>query len=79
MERLCDPLTGKAVGESLCHVWYEDGKYVRYNGKIVEVHGSGEKRSKRSKSKTFDDAVDYETSLFALGADFIFDDMVLSD
>lgn len=76
-----DLLTGKAVGASVCHIWYDDGKLVQYNGKVVKVRGRGKRQkyvvSYWAENETFEDAADYEMSPWALGADLIGDDLTM--
>ena len=42
--KLTDLITGQAVGQDICHVWYEEGGHISYNGKIEDVRGSGKKK-----------------------------------
>ena len=84
LSHLCDILTGRAVGRSINHTWYnaDTGEKVVYLGKI-------EKRKKKKREvhsytvaywkdiERYEDAVDYIMSKFQIGADLICEDLVL--
>ena len=85
---LADILTGAAVGRNICHTWYDaDSKEkIVYSGRV-------EKAKKRKghvtsyivgywnshSGESYDDAVDYTTSKYELGADLICDDLMFTE
>ena len=72
-------LDGRAVGRNIDHVWNEDGTLTTYNGRIEKL-----KANKMYKVgywgtvESYDDAVDYDMSMYSLAVDLLFGDLVLS-
>ena len=79
LEKLTELLSGKSVGKLICHSWYEDGNCVVYNGKLEKLKAQGKKYvvGYWSQEESYDDATDYDMSVFELGADFIADDLLM--
>ena len=82
IEDLFDVLTGKAIGRSICHVWYDA------DTRLKEVHCGLVGKVKRERSNKYvvaywakdeseDTAVDYDVSKFALAADLVCGDLKL--
>lgn len=83
MEELDDLLRGGVVGRRVSHVWAEEGgERVIYNGRITEF------KTVRRKDKYLitywlpeedeEDGVEYDMTVFELGADLIAGDLLLS-
>ena len=81
--KLQDILQGKLVGRKILHVWYEDGGLMTYNAKLKKLRAL--KTGKKYKivywapTEDYDDATEYEMSVFELAADFIHEDLILCD
>ena len=78
-------LSGKVVGRQVCHIWYESDTESRvfYNGIIEKLKRKGGGTYvagylNGNDGSTYDDAEDYDVSKFALAADFICKDLVMS-
>ena len=78
-EMVAELLTGKCVGHTICHIWYEDGQKVMYSGKLEKFKAKSNKYvvAYWTQSDTYDDATDYDMTASALAADLIADDLVL--
>ena len=79
LEKLTELLSGKSVGKLICHSRYEDGNYVVYNGKLEKLKAQGKKYVVRywTQEESYDDATDYDMSMFELCTDFIADDLLM--
>ena len=81
--KLQEMLQGKLVGRKIVHVWYEDGGLMTYNGKLKKLRalkaGKKYKTAYWAPSEDYDDATDYEMSVFELAADFIQGDLIICD
>ena len=82
VQNLGDILGGRVVGRSICHVWYdeESREETVYSGKIEKLKKrQGQANIYRigywAKEETYDDAVDYDMSKYALCADLIDGDL----
>ena len=80
---LGDILGGKVVGHNICHVWYEEETREKtvYSGKIEKLKKrQGQAHLYRigywGKEETYNDAVDYDMSKYALSADLIGGDLI---
>ena len=69
------------MGRTICHVWAEDGKLVLYNGRIIKIKASKSvyKVGYWAQDEDYSDATDYDMSVYALAADFLYDDLNLSE
>lgn len=71
-------MTGKSIGYTICHAWFDDGQSVLYNGKIEKI----KMKTKQyvvaywSQNETYEDAVDFNMSIYEL-ADLILDDLII--
>lgn len=73
-------LTGKCVGNRICHFWYEDGNRVMYNGKVEKMKANGKKCvvAYWGLTENYEDhAADYDMSVFELAADLVPDDLTM--
>ena len=73
-------LHGNALGKKVLHVSYENSQLVTYNGKL--------KKSRRSNiykvaywalHGTYDDATDYDMSIYVLAADLLHGDLIVCE
>lgn len=78
-QKLQELLSGNAVGRKICHLWFENGVNVLYNGKIEKLKCKTQKYTIAywGELDTYDDATDFEVSVYELAADFIYDDLVI--
>nr|XP_023675021.1 uncharacterized protein LOC111847771 isoform X2 [Paramormyrops kingsleyae] len=80
-EQIQDILDGRAVGRNIAHVWNEDGNIVSYNGRIEKLKKASCKYrvSYWNHDGAYEDAEDYDMSIFALAVDLLLGDLILSD
>ncbi|KAK6177161.1 hypothetical protein SNE40_015318 [Patella caerulea] len=77
---LADILEGKVVGRKICHVWSEDGSLVVYNGLVRKLYANKMyKVGYWSQAENFDDATDFNVSMFEMASDLLHDDLVFSN
>ena len=82
IDDLYDVLTGKSIGRSICHVWYDAATQQKqvYLGLMQKV-----KRKKSEKyvvaywaeDESYETSVDYDMSKFELAADLVCGDLKL--
>lgn len=79
LEKITELLSGKAVGRNMCHVWCEEGKRIVYNGRIVKMKAKGKRCvvAYWGEDESYEDATDFDMSVFALAADLIADDLTI--
>lgn len=79
LEQVTNLITGKSVGDHICHIWYEESEQVMYHGKIESLKSKGKKYTVAywSMGETYDNATDYDMSPFALAADLIAGDLMM--
>jgi len=79
LKNVTDLLTGKGVRQNICHMWYEEGGLVLYNGKIEKLKEKGKKYvvAYWTNSETYDDATDFIVTPSSLAADFIANDLLM--
>ena len=72
-------LDGGAAGRDVVHVWTETHEQTRYHGRIEKL-----KKSKTvyvvgywGAGETYDDAIDYDISMYELAADLVCDDLTI--
>ena len=72
-------MPGKSIGYTICHAWFNDGQIVLYNGKIEKI----KMKTKQCvvaywpQNETYEDAVDFNMSIYELAADLILDDLTI--
>jgi len=78
-QQIRELLEGKAVESNICHVWWEDGNKILYFGRIEKLKVKGKKCivAYWSQDETYDDAADYNISVFQLAADLILEDLTM--
>ncbi|KAK6183204.1 hypothetical protein SNE40_010731 [Patella caerulea] len=81
---LTDILSGKVVGRDICHMWYDNDTQEKtvYSGRIEKLKKKqGQIYYYRigywEKEESYEDAVDYDITKYALAADFIDGDLIL--
>ena len=71
-----DILNGKIVGRKACHIWYEDEGLVVYNAKVEKLKARGNYSvAYWSRAEDYEDATDYNVSMYALAADLLHGDL----
>ena len=80
---LADILAGKVVGRRICHIWYnrEMRSKTMYNGKVEKLKkkaGGTYVIGYWSQVEGYDDAVDYDVSIYEMAADFVCDDLTMA-
>ncbi|KAK6182008.1 hypothetical protein SNE40_009780 [Patella caerulea] len=83
VETLVALITGKCVGQYICHIWHEDRLQVPYNGLLEKVFGKGATKKYVVSYWPFNQTMDrsedseYDMGVFALGADYILKDLTI--
>ena len=80
---LADILAGKVVGRRICHIWYnrEMRSKTMYNGKVEKLKkkaGGTYVIGYWSQDEEYDDAMDYDVSIYEMAADFVCDDVTMA-
>ncbi len=72
-------LSGKAVGRDFHHVWVDGQTLKTFRGRVEKIRKNMLCRIAYwdPKEETYDDAVDYNVSVYELGADLINEDLAL--
>lgn len=80
LENLKVLFKGEAVGQLICHTWYEEGVQVVYSGKIEDKFTERRIYKYRiaywANDESYEDAEDYDMAIVQLCADFIEGDLV---
>ena len=67
---------GRAVGRKACHVWYENQTLVLYRAKFEKLKNQVYKVAYWLDSEDYEDATDYNVTMFQLAADLLHGDLV---
>ena len=73
VQKLSDLLTGKSIGHNICHVWLDR---QLFNGRMEKMKGSKYVVAYWKENETYDDATDFDMSIFELAADLL-DELVI--
>ena len=74
-----DILEGRAMGRNVVHVWNDEGMLRTYNGRIEKLKANKKyKVAYWGADESYDDAVDYDVSMYELAVDLLLGDLVLS-
>lgn len=71
-----DILGGRKVGRKACHAWYENQELAVYNAKCEKLKNQTYRVAYWSQSEMYDDATDYDISMFQMAADVLYGDLV---
>lgn len=71
-----DILGGRIVGRKACHAWYENQELAVYNAKCEKLKNQTYRVAYWSQSEMYDDATDYDISMFQMAADVLYGDLV---
>ena len=77
VKKLSDLLTGKSIGHNICHVWLDGEVCQLFNGRIEKMKGSKYVVAYWKESETYNDAIDFDMSIFELAADLLLDELVI--
>ena len=67
---------GRAVGRKASHVWYENQTLVLYRAKFEKLKNQVYKVAYWLDSEDYEDATDYDVTMFQLAADLLHGDLV---
>ena len=79
-----DILDGRVCGRRICHVWYDDETQAKtmYHGKVEKLKkGRGTyvvSYWNEEEGKTYNEAVEYDISKYALAANLACEDLIMS-
>jgi len=73
-------LHGNALGKKILHVWYENSQLVKYNRKLKKLRRSNiYKVTYWALYETYDDATDYDMSIYEIAADLLHGDLIVCE
>jgi len=80
LSQLQEILHGGAVGKNILHVWYENGELITYNGKLEKLgRHNTYKVAYWGLTETYDDAADYNMSMYELATDLLHEGLVVCE
>ena len=75
-----DIVEGRATGRNVVHVWNDECTLRTYNGRMTKLKANKKyKIAYWGANETYDDAVDYDVSMYELAVDLLLGDLILSE